>query len=47
MSIHIHVQRTMTRGLGLLTLMKHANSLQLLMVDNGGEEVVLIQKPKL
>jgi len=44
MSIHIHVQQTMTKGLGLLTPMKHANSLQLLMIDNGGEEVVLNSK---
>jgi hypothetical protein len=36
----------MTRGLGLLTLMKDANSLQFFMVDNGGEEVVLTRKPK-
>jgi hypothetical protein len=47
MSIHIHVQQTMTKGLGLLTPMKHANSLQLLIIDNGGEKLVLIQRPKL
>jgi hypothetical protein len=46
MFIHIHVKQTMTGSLGLLTPMKHANSLQVLMVDNGGEEVVLTQRPK-